>query len=108
MRKGDYPTGDSEQVKRATDEAIRKRISEKNTSIISTKLLMLFLKDTGLRISDVLALNCSDLPKQIEKGICPIQINVLFEKTNLLAKTSNGQEAIQALMSIFKSEGQEV
>lgn len=63
---------------------------------------MLFLKDTGLRISDVVAQNCGDIPKQIEMGICPIQINVLCEKTNLLAKTFIGQEAIDALKEYFK------
>lgn len=102
MRKGDYPTGDSEGVKRATDEAIIKAIARKTRLSFQTKPLMLFLKDTGLRISDAVAMNCGDIPQQIEKGICPIQINVICEKTNLLAKTFIGQEAIDALKEYFK------
>ena len=101
-RKGDYPTGDSEGVKRATDEAIRKVLDRKTRLSFQTKPLILFTKDTGLRISDVVAMNCGDIPSQIEMGVCPIQINVLSKKTHLIAKTFIGKDAIDALKEYFK------
>ena len=102
MRKGDYPTGDSDGVKRATDEAIKKALINKTKLSFQSYPLIMFAKDTGLRISDIVALNCGDMLQQIENGVCPIQINVITEKTNLLAKTFIGKEAIDALREYFK------
>ena len=101
MRKGDYPRGDSNGVKRATKEAILKVLSNKTRNSFTKHPLLLFIKDTGLRISDVVALKCGDIPKQIENNVCPIQINVITEKTNLLAKVFIGQEAIDSLKAYF-------
>jgi site-specific recombinase XerD len=56
-----------------------------------------------LRISDVVALKCGDIPEQMANGVCPIQINVITEKTNLLAKVFIGQEAIDALKDYFEN-----
>jgi integrase len=106
MRKGDYPTGDSEGVKRATDDAIRKALSRKNKLCFQSKPLILFAKDTGLRISDIVALKCGNIPEKIEKGICPIQINLISQKTNLLTKTFIGKEAIDALREYFRKREQ--
>ena len=102
MRKGDYPTGDSDGVKRATDEAIKRALTNKTKLSFQSYPLIMFAKDTGLRISDIVALNCGDIPRQIENGVCPIQINVITEKTNLIAKTFIGKEAIDALREYFK------
>ncbi len=102
MRKGDYPKGDSNGVKRATKEAILKILTNKTRNSFTSHTLILFIKDTGLRISDVVAMKCGDIPHQIEKGICPIQINVITEKTNLLAKTFIGKEAIDALKTYLE------
>jgi integrase len=102
MRKGDYPKGDSDGVKRATDEAIKKALANKTKFSFQSYPLIMFAKDSGLRISDIVALDCRDIPKQIAKGICPIQINVITEKTNLLAKIFIGKEAIEALKEYFK------
>lgn len=102
MRKGDYPKGDSDGVKRATKEAILKVLAHKTRNSFTAHTLMIFINETGLRISDVVALKCGDIPEQIEKGICPIQINVITEKTNLLAKAFIGKEAIDTLKSYFE------
>lgn len=102
MRKGDYPKGDSDGVKRATKEAILKVLVHKTRNSFTAHSLIFFIKDTGLRISDVIALKCGDIPEQIEGGVCPIQINVITEKTNLLAKTFIGKEAIAALKAYFE------
>ena len=101
MRKGDYPKGDSDGVKRATKEAILKTLAHKTRNSFTAHTLIMFIKDTGLRISDVVALKCSDIPQLIENGVCPIQLNVITEKTNLLAKTFIGKEAIDALKTYF-------
>ena len=101
MRKGDYPKGDSNGVKRATKEAILKVLAHKTRNSFTTHSIILFIKDTGLRISDVVALKCGDIPQQIENKVCPIQINVITEKTNLLAKVFIGQEAIDAIKVYF-------
>jgi integrase len=102
MRKGDYPKGDSNGVKRASKEAILKTLVHKTRNSFTAHTLILFIKDTGLRISDVVALKCGDIPQQIEKGVCPIQLNVISEKTNILAKTFIGKEAIDALKAYFE------
>ena len=98
MRKGDYPTGDSNGVKRATKEAILKALNNKRQrNKLTIKAIMLFIKDSGLRVSDVRRLNYGDIAKQLENGETIIQINVITEKTNLLAKTFIGEESIQAV-----------
>jgi integrase len=98
MRKGDYPKGDSDGVKRATKEAILRTLKNGNArNRVTTVPLILFIKDTGLRVSDVRRLNFGDIADQLESGATIIQINVITQKTKLLAKTFIGEEAIQAL-----------
>jgi integrase len=98
MRKGDYPKGDSDGVRRATKEAILKVLNDsraKNKQ--AEKAMILFLKDCGLRISDARRLNFKDISKQLENGETFIQINIITKKTKLLAKTFVGPEAVEAL-----------
>ena len=107
MRKGDYPTGDSNGVKRATKEAILKVLNNKHQrNKLTIKALMLFIKDSGLRVSDVRRLNYGDIAKQLENGETTIQLNIITEKTNLLAKTFIGEEAIQALKEYLEARKQ--
>ena len=107
MRKGDYPTGDSNGVKRATKEAIVKVLSNKHQrNKLTIKALMLFIKDSGLRVSDVRRLNYGDIAKQLENGETIIQLNIITEKANLLAKTFIGEEAIQALKEYLEARKQ--
>jgi site-specific recombinase XerD len=61
------------------------------------------MKDSGLRVSDVRRLNYGDIAKQLENGETIIQINIITEKTNLLAKTFIGNEAIQALKEYLEA-----
>jgi hypothetical protein len=69
MRKGDYPIGDSNVVKRATKEAILKALNNKNQrNKLTIKALMLFIKDSGLGVSDVRQLNYGNIAKQLESG----------------------------------------
>ncbi len=107
MRKGDYPTGDSNGVKRATKEAILKALNNKHQrNKLTIKAIMLFIKDSGLRVSDIRQLNYGDIAKQLENGETIIQINVITEKTNLLAKTFIGEEAIKALKEYIEARKQ--
>ena len=77
MRRGDYPKGDSNGVKRATKEAILKVLKNKTRNIVTIKPLVLFIKDTGLRVSDVRQLKYGDIVNQFEKGDNIIQINII-------------------------------
>jgi integrase len=107
MRRGDYPKGDSDGVKRATKEAILKALKNKNArNRVTTLPLILFIKDTGLRVSDVRRLNYGDIADQLENGATLIQINVITQKTKLLAKTFIGEEAIQALKEYMEARKQ--
>jgi integrase len=103
MRRGDYPKGDSNGVKRATNEAILKVLNNKTRNIVTIKPLILFIKDTGLRVSDVRRLKYGDITSQLEKGNKIIQINIITQKTKLLAKTFMGEESIHALKEYFEA-----
>ena len=104
MRRGDYPTGDSDGVKRATKEAILKVLHDKHRRNKATLTAMiLFLKDSGLRVSDARNLNYGAISDQLEKGKTLIQINVITQKTGLLAKTFIGQEAIDAIKEYIEA-----
>jgi integrase len=103
MRRGDYPKGDSNGVKRATKEAILKVLSNKTRNHVTIKPLILFIKDTGLRVSDVRRLKYGDISHQFERGDKIIQINIIAQKTKLLAKTFMGEESIQALKGYFEA-----
>jgi integrase len=101
MRRGDYPKGDSNGVKRATTEAILKVLGNKTRNSVTIKPLILFMKDSGLRVSDVRRLKYADIANQFERGDEIIQINIITQKTKLLAKTFIGEESIQALKEYF-------
>ena len=103
MRRGDYPKGDSDGVKRATKEALLKILYDKRARNKATeKAIILFLKDSGLRLSDARRLNYGDIAEQLEQGATLIQINVITQKTKLLAKTFIGQEAIEAIKAYIE------
>jgi integrase len=107
MRRGDYPKGDSNGVKRATKDAILKVLDNKHQrNKLTIRAIMLFIKDSGLRVSDVRRLNYGDIAKLLENGETIIQINIITEKTNLLAKTFIGEEAIQALKEYLEARKQ--
>jgi integrase len=100
MRRNDYPKGDSNGVRRATKEAILKVLYDKRTRNKATERAMfLFLKDSGLRISDARSLNCDFFLEAIEKNpnIDFIPISIITQKTKLLAKAFIGEEAIEAI-----------
>jgi integrase len=106
MRRGDYPKGDSNGVKRATKDAILKIMrNDKARNKVTTKPAILFVKDSGLRISDVRRLNCDFFLQALEKDPDTelIEITLITQKTKLLAKTFIGKEAIEALKQYIQA-----
>jgi integrase len=95
MRKSDYPKGDSNGAKRATKEQIFKAINFTARKKPITTALILTLKDSALRVSDMRLLKCDIILDNPDAKIIPIQR--ITKKTKLLAKTFIGEEAITAL-----------
>jgi integrase len=95
MRKSDYPTGDSNGAKRATKEQILKALEFKARNKSTTTALIMTLKDSALRVSDMRLLKCDILLDNPDADIIPIQR--ITQKTKLLAKTFIGEEAMTAL-----------
>jgi len=98
MRRGDYPQGESLGSRVATKEDI-KRIYEETS--IRIRALILFLKDTGLRVSDVIRLTYGDLAEGLDSGEEFISISLITKKNKIVAKTFVGPEAIEALKEYF-------
>lgn len=95
MRKSDYPKGDSNGAKRATKEQIFKALNFSARKKLTTTALILTLKDSALRVSDMRLLKCDIILDNPNADVIPIQR--ITQKTKLLAKTFIGQEAITAL-----------
>lgn len=104
IRRGDYPTGNSIGVRRATKEAIIKALENKATRHKAiTNAVTLFLKDSGLRVSDASLLNYGSISKQLESGAKIIPITIITQKVKLTAKTFIGEEARQALKTYLEA-----
>jgi site-specific recombinase XerD len=100
MRRNDYPKGDSNGVRRATKESILKVLYDRRTRNKATeRAMLLFLKDSGLRVSDARRLNCGFFLEALENNPDTnlIPISIITQKTKLLAKTFIGEEAIEAI-----------
>ena len=95
MRKSDYPTGDSNGAKRATKEQIFKALNFTARNKPTTTALILTLKDSALRVSDMRLLKCDIILDNPDADVIPLQR--ITQKTKLLAKTFIGEEAITAL-----------
>ncbi len=104
LRKGDYPKGASNGVKRATKEAILAILNQNTRHQTTVTALVMTLKDSGLRVSDIKNLNCNIILEALKKNPNTdlIQLNIITEKTKLLAKTFLGQEAIQAIKTYIE------
>jgi len=59
------------------------------------KALVMTLKDTGLRVTDLMNLNCNSILDNWNKTL--IMFTIVTEKTGYLAKTFFGSDAIKAL-----------
>lgn len=103
MRRGDYPKGDSIGVRVAKKETILKAIEQKATRHKAiTNAVILFLKDSGLRVSDARLINYGTISKQLERGDKIIPITLITKKAKIIAKTFIGEESIQALKTYLE------
>lgn len=95
MRRGDYPSGESIGYRAATKKDIKMLLEEASDR---TKAIILFLKDTGLRVSDAVSLKYGDLAEGLEKEEVEfIPLNIITKKNKITAKTFVGPEVIKAL-----------
>lgn len=94
MRRADYPSGEALGYRAATKEDIRKIC---NKISLRTKTLIFFLKDSGLRVSDITKLKYGHIAKELESGSSFIPINVVTEKNKIVAKTFIGPETTRLL-----------
>jgi integrase/recombinase XerD len=99
MRRGDYPTGESLGSRVATKDDL-KQICE--DAPLRIRALILFLKDTGLRVSDVRRLTYGDVAEGLENNEEFIPLQLITKKNKITAKTFLGPEAIEALKEYFK------
>jgi len=103
MRRGDYPSGESLGVKAANKENILKAIENKaNRNKTTIKAAILFLKDSGLRISDARLFNYGDVKEQLERGDEFIELARITQKQKTIAKPFIGPEAIHALKTYLQ------
>jgi hypothetical protein len=100
MRKKDYPKSDSNGVRRATKEAVLKVLESNPRNKTTLTALIMAFKDSGLRVRDMRLLKCNLILEYPNADIIPITI--ITEKTNLLAKTFFGEEAITALKAYIE------
>jgi len=101
-RRKDYPKSTPNGVRRATKQAIIKALTDYNARNKETfKALMMCFKDTGLRVIDLIGLNCDVIIGNLEKEIIPLTRKT--EKTGYLAKTFFGKDAIKALKEYIEA-----
>ena len=104
MRRGDYPKGESLGVKIATKETILKAVENRaNRNKATLKAMVLFLKDSGLRISDARLFDYGDIAEQLERGDTFIPLTRITQKQKTVAKSFIGPGAIQALKIYLES-----
>jgi integrase len=93
MRRGDYPSGESLGSRAATKEDIRVLVKD---APLRVKAIIMFLKDTGFRVSDARRVCFRDLGEGWEtRKFIPIFLRTKKAKT--VAKTFLGPESIGAL-----------
>jgi len=93
MRRGDYPSGESLGSRAATKDDIRVLVEK---APLRVRSIIMFLKDTGLRVSDARRLLFKDLGEDWEKQTF-IPLFLVTKKAKTIAKTFIGIEAINAL-----------
>ena len=63
--------------------------------------MVLFLKDSGLRVNELVKIKYGDISEEFENGKKFILINIEAEKKNALRRAIIGPEAIQSLKEYF-------
>ena len=94
MRRGDYPSGESLGHRAITKGEIIRMLDKAS---IGVRALILFLKDCGLRVSDVARLKLGDLQPGLRNGYDFIPIQIITKKNKVQARTWIGPETVDAL-----------
>lgn len=72
-RRKDYPKSTANGVRRATNQAVRKVLTEyKPRNKETFKALLMCFKDSGLRVIDLIGLNCDVILDNLEKDFYPV------------------------------------
>ena len=102
-KRSDYPKGEHLGSRVITKQIIKSILENpKNMKDkLKVKALIMVLKDSGLRVSDVANLNCSIVADGLEKGLEFIPLTLITQKSKTVAKTFLGPEAITALKLYF-------
>ena len=101
-RKNDYPSGQAIGHRSITKTELRKLVQLKTMSLRS-KAIIYCLKDSGLRVSDLIRLRYGDIKKELEKGETVLSIKILTQKSKVLAKTYFGEETTNLLKEYFEA-----
>lgn len=95
-RRGDYPSGESLGHRAFTKAELKKLVELKEMSLRS-KLIVFLLKDTGLRVGDLVRLKYGEISKQLEAGEDFISLKIVTRKNKVVATTFIGEETIKLL-----------
>lgn len=98
-KRSDYPKGESLGSRAITKQIIKQILEDTKhmKDALKMRALILFLKDTGLGVSDVRNLNYGHLRDGLEKNVQFIPLQMLRQKTKTTVKTFVGPEAAEAL-----------
>ena len=103
-KRGDYPKGKSMGSRGITKPLIKQIIEAPKfmKDVAKMKALIFFLKDTGLRVSDVRKLNYGHVKDGLEKNLDFIPLQIRTQKSGIIAKTFIGPEAVESLKEYLK------
>ncbi|MCD6263294.1 tyrosine-type recombinase/integrase [Candidatus Bathyarchaeota archaeon] len=99
MRRSDYPSGESLGYRSATKDDIRKLLERAN---IRQRALIMCLKDSGLRISDLLSLKYGNVREALERGEEFVPIRLVTQKNKISVTTFFGKEAVDSLVEYIE------
>lgn len=99
MRRGDFPQGESLGSRAATKDHIKRILAntKKTKDAKKTRAIIMFLKDSGLRVSDARALKVGLVSQALERGDQFIPLTLVTKKNKTTAKTFLGPESVLAL-----------
>jgi site-specific recombinase XerD len=100
MRRNDYPKGDSLGHRGFAKEELRRLVKDTKMSLRS-KVIVFMLKDSGLRVGDLVRLKYGNIADQLEAGEKFISIKIVTQKAKIVAKTFVGEETVEVLKAYF-------
>ena len=96
IKPDDAPKGEYGEERAATKDEIKKMF---DVSSVRERAVLMFLKDTGLRVGDAAALNVGDVDLYSDFPM----LKVVTQKEKIIAKTFLGPESQNSLINYFES-----